>query len=162
MIEAIKKFLGGYRAVGIRKTEGMEGHGFVCTIVKDGRVLGEAADYADGASINLHFTSREDEQAMYAFCKALYPQYQYEQTGIFVGAMVDYELSIKTLKTKAKKVLMVADETKLDEHGVAESYSSWKLEPTAENKARILAKYPETKFLNDELDTWEDIKKPKK
>lgn len=162
MIEAIKKFLGGYRAVGIRKTEGMEGHGFVCTVMKDGRVLGEAADYADGASINLHFTSREDEQAMYAFCKALYPQYEYEQTGIFVGAMVDYELAIKSLKTKAKKALLVADETKLDEHGVAESYMAWKLEPTAENKARIRAKHPNTVFLNDELDDFPTLTLPKK
>ena len=68
--------------------------------------------------------------------------------------MVDYELAIKSLKTKAKKVLMAADESQLDEHGVAKAYSSWKLLPTEENKARVLAKHPQTKFLNDELDSW--------
>ena len=56
-----------------------------------------------------------------------------------MGALVDYELGIKSLKTKAKKVL-----------------------PTEENKARVLAKHPQTKFLNDELDSGEVIKKPRK
>ena len=162
MIEAISKFMNGYRAVGIRKTEGIEGYGFICTIMKNGRVLGEAADYGDGASMNLHFPRKEDETALYDFTKALYPEYQYEQASIFVGAMVDYELAIKNLKSKAKKALLVADETDLDEHGVAKRYSTWKLEPTQENKARVLAKHPNTKFLNDELDQWEDIKKPRK
>ena len=75
---------------------------------------------------------KKDEQDLSEFCKALYPDYQYEQTSIFVGAMVDYELAIKSLKTKAKKVLMAADESQLDEHGVAKAYSSWKLLPTEE------------------------------
>jgi hypothetical protein len=162
MIEAIKTFLNGYRAVGIRKTEGMEGLGFIASIMKNGRLLGEVADYGDGGAMHIDFPYNKDEQDLNEFCKALYPDYQFEQASIFVGAMVDYELAIKSLKTKAKKALLVADETQLDEHGVAKSYSSWKLLPTEENKARVLAKHPQTKFLNDELDLFEDIKKPRK
>lgn len=162
MIEAISNFLNGYRAFDIRKTAGMEGLGFIAKVMKNGRVLGEVADYGDGGAMRIDFPHKKDEQDLSEFCKALYPDYQYEQTSIFVGAMVDYELAIKSLKTKAKKVLMVADESQLDEHGVAKAYSSWKLLPTEENKARVLAKHPQTKFLNDELDSWEVIKKPRK
>ena len=51
MIEAIKKFAAGYRAVGIKNTTGIEGSGWIATIMKDGKVLGEAADYGDGAAV---------------------------------------------------------------------------------------------------------------
>lgn len=162
MIEAIKKFLNGYRAVSIRKTEGMEGLGFIATIMKGSRVIGICSDYGDGGPMHVDFPIPKDREDLLTYCKALYPDYQYEQVGIFVGAMVDYELAIKSLRTKAKKVLMVADETQLDEHGVAKAYSSWKLLPTEENKVRVLAKHPQTKFLNDELELIEDIKKPRK
>ena len=37
MIEAIKKFAAGYRAVGIKNTTGIEGSGWIATIMKDGR-----------------------------------------------------------------------------------------------------------------------------
>lgn len=162
MIEAIKKFMNGYRAVGIRKTAGMEGAGFVCTIIKDGRVLGEAADYGDGGCVNIRFSTREEEQAMVAYCKAMYPQYEYATMDMFFCALVDYEEAVKKLRTKAKKALLVPDETKLDEHGVAEAYVTYNLAPTPENKAKVLAKYPNTVFLNDELATLEEVKKPRK
>lgn len=162
MIEAVQKFLNGYRAVCVRKTEGMEGSGFIATIMKGSRVVGQVADYGDGAALRMDFPIKKDEQDLNEFSKTLYPETQYEQASIFVGAMVDYELAIKSLKTKAKKMLLVADETQLDEHGVPTAYNSWKLAPTEENKSLILAKYPQTKFLNDELDLWEDIKKPRK
>lgn len=152
MIEAIKKFSGGYRAVGIRKTAGTEGVGFVCTVVKDGRVLGEAADYADGGCVNIRFNTREEEQALVAHCKARFPQYEYATMDMFFCALVDYEEALKKLKTKAKKALMVSDETKLDENGVAVSYATYSLAPTEENRAKVLAKFPNTKFLNDELE----------
>lgn len=162
MIDAIKAFLNGYRAVGIKETRGMEGHGFYATLCKDGKVLGEIADYADGGPLNLHLTNPDDEKALIAFAKEKYPDIRYEPEGSFIAALIDYELSIKSLKTKAAKCLMVADETDLDEHGVAKSYSSWKLAPTAENRALVLAKHPNTKFLNDELDQWESLKAPRK
>lgn len=162
MIEAIKKFMNGYRAVGIRNTEGMEGSGFVATVMKDGRVLGEVADYGDGGPVHINFTSKEEEEALLTFTKGLFPDMKYETDGFFIGELVNYELAVKSLRTKAKKVLMVAEESKLDENGVAQSYSSWKLEPTAENRAKVLAKFPNTVFLNDELSQLEEVKKPKK
>jgi hypothetical protein len=161
MIDAIKAFLNGYRAVGIKETRGMEGHGFYATLVKDGKVLGEVADYADGGPLNIHLTNPDDEKALIAYAKEKYPDMQYEPEGCFVGALIDYELAVKRIQAKAKKALLVADETDLDEHGVAKAYSSWKLEPTAENKALVLQNHPQTKFLNDELDQWESIKLPR-
>jgi len=162
MIDAIKAFLNGYRAVGIKETRGSEGHGFYATLVKDGKVLGEIADYADGAIMNIRLTNPDDEKALIAFAKEKYPELQYEPEGAFIGALIDYELSIKKIKTKAAKALLVADETQLDEHGVATAYTIWKLEPTAENKARVLAKHPATKFLNDELLGFETLKLTRK
>lgn len=161
MIDAIKAFLGGYRAVGIKETRGMEGHGFYATLMKDGKVLGEIYDYADGGPVGNRL-NKEDEQALIAYAKEKYPDMQYEPEGSFICALIDYELSIKRLKTKAAKCLMVADESDLDEHGVAKSYNSWKLEPHALNRALVRKSHPDVKFLNDELDQWETLKLPRK
>ncbi len=161
MIDAIKAFLNGYRAVGIKETRGSEGHGFYATLVKDGKVLGEISDYADGGPINYRLNA-DDEKALIAYAKEKYPELQYEPEGAFIGALIDYELSIKKIKTKAAKALLVADETQLDEHGVATAYSIWNLPPTPENKARVLAKHPATKFLNDELLGFETLKLTRK
>ncbi|MCA8351463.1 hypothetical protein [Burkholderia cepacia] len=162
MIEAIKKFAAGYRAVGIKNTTGIEGSGWIATIMKDGKVLGEAADYGDGAAVYVHFTNHADEQALYDHAKATYPQFQYATADCFLGELVNYELAIKSLKTKAKKKLMKAEEGDLDENGVAKSYSSWNAPDSPSLRAKILEHFPETVFLNDELQQWEDIKKPRK
>ena len=160
MIDALKAFLNGYRAAGIKETRGMEGLGFYATLIKDGKVLGECADYGDGGMMRLDFPSQSDEQELKAYAKTLYPDVQFEQEGMFICALIDYELAVKKIQAKAKKVLLVADETQVDEHGVATAYTIYKLEPTAENKARVLAKHPNTKFLNDELEGWEVLRKP--
>ncbi|HDR9764212.1 TPA: hypothetical protein ACK3Q6_002695 [Burkholderia cepacia] len=162
MIEAIKKFANGYRAVGIQATMGMEGHGFIATIMKDGRVIGQAKDYGDGGSTHLDFPLREDVDALLSYARSLFPDYQYATDDMFFGALIDYELAIKKLRTAAKKKLMQADETKVDQHGVAESYVSWNMTDTPENRARILAQQPNTVFLNDELNDWEELKAPRK
>jgi hypothetical protein len=39
----------------IKKTTGMEGSGFLCTIYMDGMKIGTAADYGDGGPINMHY-----------------------------------------------------------------------------------------------------------
>ena len=158
MIDALKAFLNGYRAAGIKETRGTEGLGFYAMLVKDGKVLGEIYDYADGGATGMRLESREDEQALIAYSKEKYPEIEIEPEGMFLGALIDYELSMKKLKTKAAKCLMVSDESQVDEHGVATSYTVYKLEPTTENKAKVLAKYPNTKFLNDELAGWESLK----
>ncbi len=162
MIEAIQKFARGYRAVGIQKTMGMEGSGWIATFMKDGRVLGEAADYGDGAPVHIRFTNHQDEVELRELAKTIYTDFQYELAESFLGDLVNYELAIKDLKSKAKKKLMKVEEDKLDEHGVATSYSSWNAPDSPELRARILAKEPNTVFLNDQLKGWEDIKKPRK
>ncbi|WP_459190617.1 hypothetical protein [Ralstonia pseudosolanacearum] len=90
------------------------------------------------------------------------PQFQYATADCFLGDLVNYELAIKSLKTKAKKKLLQAEESNLDENGVAKSYSSWNAPDSPELRAKILEKNPKTVFLNDELQQWEDIKKPRK
>lgn len=91
----------------------MEGHGFYATLFKDGKALGEIAYYADGGPVNMHLTNRDDEKALIDFAKAQYPDVQYEAEGSFIAALIDYELAIKKLQAKAKKALLVADETSL-------------------------------------------------
>ena len=161
MIEAIKKFAAGYRAVGIKNTTGIEGSGWIATIMKDGKVLGEAADYGDGAAVYVHFTNHADEQALYDHAKATYPQFQYATADCFLGELVNYELAIKSLKTKAKKKLMKAEEGDLDENGVAKATARG-MHLIALPSCQDPEHFPETVFLNDELQQWEDIKKPRK
>lgn len=158
MIDALKAFLNGYRAAGIKETRGMEGLGFYATLVKDGKVLGEIYDFGDGGCVSMRLENRADEQALIAYSKEKYPELQFEPEGSFLSALIDYELSIKKIKTQAAKYLLVSDESKVDEHGVATSYTYWKLPPTPENRAKILAKSPNIKFLNDELAQWETLK----
>ncbi|WGS54458.1 hypothetical protein LFL96_25940 [Paraburkholderia sp. D15] len=162
MIEALKKFAGGFRIVQIRKTEGMEGSGWIGLVVLNGRVLGEAADYGNGGPCHIKFMRKEDNEALAAHAKTVIKDFEFETDGMFLEFLANYELAVKRLKTTAKKKLMQSDETKLDSNGVAEAYSSWSLLDTPENRAKILARYPDTKFLNDELVTWEDLKVGKK
>ena len=161
MIDAIKKFANGYRAIGIKATTGMEGSGWLATIMFNGRVLGDSADYGDGAPVYIRFKDGADEKALREYAKQCLPTFQFELAETFLGYLVNYELAIKSLKSKAKKGLLVADESKVDENGVATSYSTWNLLDTPENRAKVLAKHPATKFLNDELEQWETIKKPR-
>jgi len=163
MIEALKKFAGEFRLVNIRKTEGMEGAGWLGTIVMSGRVIGDAADYGNGGPCHIKIMRKEDEEALLAHAIAVNKtDFDFEREGMFLENLANYELSVKRLKAQAKKKLMQSDETKLDANGVAESYSTWKLLDTPENRAKVLARYPDVKFLNDELQTWEDLKVGKK
>lgn len=158
MINAIKTFLNGYRAAGIKEIQGRQGVGFMATLVKDGKELGEIFDNANGGCVCIRLKDSADEQALIAYAKEKYPDLEYEQDGAFINALIDYEMSVKKIKAKAAKCLMVADESQVDENGVPTGYSIWKLEPTPENKAKVLAKEPNTKFLNDELAGWETLK----
>ena len=161
MIEALKVFANDYRAVDIQKTRGMEGNGWVATIMKDGRVLGEAADYADGASVVYNFET-EEEQAMLIYCKGLYADLPFMHDEAFLSDLVNYELAITDLKKKAKRRLMKANESDLDKHGIANTFETWSLADSPEAREAILKHDPTVKFLNDELAQWEAIKKPRK
>jgi hypothetical protein len=59
MIEEIRKFANGYRMIGIKETTGMEGSGWLATVMKDGVVIGEAADYGDGGPVNIQLNTKE-------------------------------------------------------------------------------------------------------
>lgn len=159
MIDAIKKFSNGYRAVGIKETMGREGYGWLATIIKDEVVIGEAADYADGGSINENF-NKSDRLALQEYTKSIYPQYERGHDEVFLAQLVEYEVAINKLKSAARKKLMASDESNLDEHGVATSYTSWKVADSPVVRAKLLAKQPGLTFLNDELAGWESIRKP--
>lgn len=159
MIEAIRKFANGYRAVGIEKTRGMEGLGWAATILKDGVMIGTAADYADGGPVSIDIKGIEVSNLL-VYAKSLYPD-SFEHDGQFLEDLVNYEISIKDLKSKSKKVLMKCEYENKDANGVPTSYSIFKCADTTDNRQKILEKEPATIFLNEQLNSWEAIRKPK-
>lgn len=158
MIEAIRKFANGYRAVGIEKTRGMEGSGWAATILKDGTVIGNAADYADGGPVFVDIKGTAVTDLM-VYAKSLYPD-SFEHDGQFLDDLVNYELAIKDLRAKAKTKLMKCEYEQKDENGVPTSYSTYNCPNNPENRKRILEKEPHTVFLNEQLETWIPIRKP--
>ena len=161
MIDAIKTFSKGYRAVGIKDTTGMDSSGWIATIMLNGRMLGESADYGDGAPVLISFKDDADVKALREHAKQCFPDGKYELAESFLGYLVNYEIAVKGIKSKAKKFLLVADESRLDSNGVSTTYTKWNISDTPENRSKVLAQSPATKFLNDELEHWETIKKPR-
>jgi hypothetical protein len=161
MINEILQFANGYRMIGIKNITGREGSGWSATIIKDDMVIGEAADYGDGGPVNIKLNTKEQYAQLLEYAKTVMIDCSCEISESFLSELVNYEFTIKSLKTKAKKKLLVVDETKLDEYGISNSYSAWNFPDTVENRKYVLNKEPNTKFLNDELNIWEN-KIPKK
>lgn len=162
MIEALLKFANGYRLVGIKEFVGREGSAYTATILKDGKIIGEATDYGNGGNMDISIANDEARTALLAYSKGLYPQYEFEHDGSFIDDLVNYELAVKKIRSIAAKKLMMADEKELDENGIATGYMSWNAPDTPANRASLLKQKPETVFLNDEILKFPAIRKPSK
>lgn len=152
MIKELLKFANGYRATAIRDMPGRRGTGWAASFMKDGKLLGEAADYADGGALRINFNDEKDRAELLAYAKTVYPQYDFEQDCLFLGEVVNYEIAIRDIKRS--KRLMKADESDKDDNGIARNFDAWNLTDTPKNRAAILAKLPDTVFLNDEVKEW--------
>lgn len=162
MIDKLIKFANGYRLSRIKETNGMEGVGFMATILKEGKVIGRVADYSDGAGINTFDMSDKDEAELIAYAKTLFPEMPMMHQDQFFFKMVNYEASMKELRSKAKKKIIQYFDEHVDEFGVGKQFAFWNYSHTPENIDSILQHYPDTKILNDQLLNFPAITVPKK
>lgn len=159
MIEALKKYAGPFRMARIQPTMGKEGSGWLATVLMDGEVIGTAADYGDGGQVRIDIAERAALQALVAHAHSVnHAGLTMEIEHVFLGYLVNYEISVSSLKRKAKKKLLGVDNSELDENGVASSYTEFKVSDTPEFRAAVLRQRPAMKFLNDELAGWQEIK----
>jgi len=102
-----------YSVKGVKSFMGREGHGFTCSLYKDGKRLGEVTDVCDGGGmLQMNLKTRKDESELEAFCTTL-PQLSYMHKDeehfynsdpcIFVGGLVDKFEANKTHKRWCKK-----------------------------------------------------------
>lgn len=155
MIEAIKKYVGPYRAVAIKKLTGMEGSGWSATIAKDGKIIGEAADWGTGGSVHIKIRDQAVMKELDKHARDVYDgDYNFEITERFLDDLVNYEILIEKWRKKAASKILERDDSKVDDNGVSFQCFVWTLEPTPENFAKVKAKNPGIKFLNDEFKDW--------
>lgn len=154
MIEQLKKFTNGYRVKGIKNIEGREGLGWSGTIYRNGKKIGTGDDYADGGPSRLRIPDSEEREALLKWAKELLPECQYEVENMFIEELVNYELAIKRMKVIARKKLMKYETDKLDTNGIPTTFSTWNFPDSPEVRTKILERYPDTNFLNDELADW--------
>lgn len=153
MIEQMMKFGGEFSVAGVKKTRGHEGSGFECIVLRNGKKIGEAADYGDGGAVMFRIKDDADYQELLRVATEKYPDQKYERDCTFVSTMVNYYESIKRMKTTAKTKLMCLDPENIDqdENGIQQSYTVFKMLDTPENRKLISDKYPTYIFLNDAI-----------
>jgi hypothetical protein len=154
MIEQIRKFAGDYRINSIKVTTGIEGHGFLANILRNGKVIGSVADYGDGASADISNMSTEERALLDAHAKTKYPEFADSQynfyTSAFVEMLVNYTKSITDLKRTAKKHPLFED-AELDTHGVPLSIQTFTCTYNEQIKQQINKQYPDIVLINDEI-----------
>lgn len=97
MIGRLKSFANGYRAVDIRILRGTAGCGWVATIVRDGKVLGEAMDQGDGVPVCYRFDA-DEEMLFLAYSKSIYSWKDFRHDERFLRQLVSHELYLKSLR----------------------------------------------------------------
>lgn len=155
MIKEILAFCGPYQAANIKTIRGRNGDGFECVLLKGERVIGTPTEWANGGPIQLDVPAPMDLQDLLAHAKTKHPTVKYEAEGVFVGVLAGYWELIKRLKARAKKHILVSDPTDMrdvDEYGVNLVYIDIPVDDTAENRAKVKAKYPHGVVLNEALD----------
>jgi hypothetical protein len=155
MIEIIKAFAGEFSVANIENLRGKEGNGFGCTLVRAGRVIGQATDWGDGGMVRIDIAETEDRKALLDHATKIYPDTKHERDGLFISVLVGYIETLKMMKTKAKKIVVAVDMAakEKDERGVPMGYCMFKgLPPTKENIARVKRDNPGLTVLNEELE----------
>jgi hypothetical protein len=151
MIKQIKAFAGDYRVAGLKFFTGREGYGWEGQLFKGDVYLGRCGDGANGGPvlINVVNGAEFDLLKQHAVSKV---DSEYEQVELFLTYLTSYQDSIRKLKTKAKKeILIVKANVKLDERGVPEGYTFIKFADNPANRAKVMAKYPDAVIINDEV-----------
>lgn len=156
MIEQIKAFAGDYRIAGVKTFTGMEGSGWEGQLFRGDKFIGFVGDDATGGPVRIQVRNGHEMNALtqHAYSKT---QDQFERVERFIDDLVNYQLAIKRLQGKAKKIIIaiIDDQPKVDANGVPVEFNTFKVEYSPTSRAKVLAKYPNAKIINEELDTFE-------
>lgn len=141
-----------YQVKNVKSFQGREGHGFECSLYKDGKKIGTVTDTADGGMIDFYLDKGEEE-ILEAFCKTL-PKWSSELTGkkhdtdkdMFITNLVDEWEDNKKLKRlcKTKTVVLMSDNKEGE-------YSVFNIKFSENAKQQILKKYENPVFMNERL-----------
>ena len=137
-----------YTVKGVKSFMGREGHGYECSVYKDGKRLGTVTDVANGGGmLQMNLKTREDEAELEAYCKAL-PKLSYMHEDkehfydndpcIFIGGLVDKFEQMKTYKRWCKKQTVFRIDG--DKEG---SFRTISAVFTDKVKAHLVKKYPD-------------------
>jgi hypothetical protein len=152
MIKQIKAFAGDYRIAGVKTFNGMEGGGWEGQLFRNGNFVGFVGDDATGGPVRIEIRNAIERQALEAHATQV-SKSKYERTESFIDDLVNYQINIKRLQNKAKKIILAIVETnpEVDHNGVPEECTTIKVEYTPTTRAKVLVKYPNADILNDAL-----------
>ncbi len=146
--------------------EGMQG--FSCTLIINGKAAADIFNDCSGGEFEFSWldfeNGRKQETELIEYCKTL-PKYKNEDypelpeldisRDMFIENLVNEQLMGKEDARRAKQFLEKLNvKLPTDKKGV---WSVWKLPPTPENKAKILAKHPKAIFLDEHTKDWRKI-----
>jgi hypothetical protein len=152
MIDQIKAFAGEYRIAGVKTFNGMEGGGWEGQLFRNGNFIGLVGDDATGGPIRIDINNGVERNALDSYA-AKVSKGKYERTESFIDDLVNYQVSVKRLQGQAKKIILaiVEDNPKVDENGVPQECTTFKVAYTPQTCVKVLAKYPNAKILNDAI-----------
>lgn len=161
MRKEIEKHANGYRLAKLRTFPGREGNGWVGSLIKDGKLLGDVGDWADGGPIFAKLVEGRAELVEYA--ESLYGKHKFvSAVDFFLGDLVNYELVSKKIKTasKTKLVLSLPDAEK-DRNGVDAKFAYFSMPDSPEARKAAEKQIQGVRFLNDEFADWTPAQMPK-
>lgn len=160
-VKAVKTFKGH---------EGMQG--FNCDLYIDGKKACEITDDCHGGEFEYRWQTNEMARAGFSIlqehCKTLGkykdPNPHADLAGfeldyspdLFIGELVDKILTAKMNASQHRKFLKVLSVKLPSKHPPGE-YATWKIPPTAENKAKVKAQFPDAIFLDEHPNDWYEI-----
>jgi len=152
MIKQIKAFAGDYRIAGVKTFNGMECKGWEGQLFRNGNFIGFVGDEATGGPLRIEIRNATEWKALEAHA-AQVSKSEYERTESFIDDLVNYQLSVKRLQNQAKKIILAIVEAnpKLDNNGVPQECTTFKVQYSPLSCTRVLAKYPNAEILNDAI-----------
>lgn len=159
-IKAVLAYAAGYHFKALKKTEGREGPGWIGTLYRGAKKLGDCADYGNGASVHLGIRDREELKLLHEHAVAINrSDYDFEEEGTFLENLYNYTESVKRIERQSKTKIIFCDPTcPLDENGIPSSMKILSLragfQPGPAAYGQLRSRHPDAVILNESLDLW--------